>query len=158
MNCGIPMAELLLSRLPIGGYNCGRPIMRTPVWFLWVVNLRFSLCEIYVQNQWGHDYRSDRMLICVLILICETSCEKPIFFFFCALIVHGWGVVRWYSQVRFLIVWLSLNSFRIYQPAVTDSMHLQSTYTPHLKHIQSEAHLEYSWTSGVEVFFVKIAC
>ena len=150
------MWEILLSRLPIGGYNCGRPIIRTPIRFLWVINLRFSLCEIYVQNQWGHDYRSDRMLICVLILICETPYEKPIFL--CALIVHGWGVVRWYSQVRFLIVWLSLNCFPIYQPAATDSMHVQSTYTPHLKHIQSEAHLEYSWTSVVEVFFANIAC
>ena len=31
-------------------------------------------------------------------------------------------------------------------------MHKQSTYTPHLQHIQSEAHLESSQTSAVELF------
>ena len=31
-------------------------------------------------------------------------------------------------------------------------MHLQSTYTPHLQHIQSEAHLESSRTSAVELY------
>ena len=33
-----------------------------------------------------------------------------------------------------------------------NSMHLQSTYTLHLQHIQSEAHLESSETSAVELF------
>ena len=31
-------------------------------------------------------------------------------------------------------------------------MHLQSTYTPYLEHIQSEAHLESSQTSVMELF------
>ena len=40
----------------------------------------------------------------------------------------------------------------IHQSAVTNSMDLQSTYTPHLQHLQSEAHLEPSRTSAVELF------
>ena len=34
-------------------------------------------------------------------------------------------------------------------------MHLQSTYTPHLQHIQSEAHLESSQTYAAELFCGK---
>ena len=34
-------------------------------------------------------------------------------------------------------------------------MHLQSTYTPHLQHIQSETHLESSRTSAVELYCGK---
>ena len=40
----------------------------------------------------------------------------------------------------------------IHQSAVTNSMDLQSAYTPHLQHLQSEAHLESSRTSAVELF------
>ena len=40
----------------------------------------------------------------------------------------------------------------IHQSAVTNSMHLQSTYTPHLQYLQSEALLESSRTSAVELF------
>ena len=120
------MAELLLSRWPIGGCNCGRPIMRTPVRFLWVVNLRFSLCEIYVQNQWGHDYRSDRMLICVLILICETSCEKPIYFFLgfdCPWVRGGKAVFT--SKISYSLIEPQLLS---YLPACGHRFHALTVY------------------------------
>ena len=40
----------------------------------------------------------------------------------------------------------------IHQCAVTNSMHLQSTCTPHLQYLQSEAHLESSRTPEVELF------
>ena len=50
-------------------------------------------------------------------------------------------------QVRFLLVWSSLNYLPVHQPAVTNSMHLQSPSTPHLQQILSEAHLESSRTS-----------
>ena len=43
----------------------------------------------------------------------------------------------------------------IHQSAVTNSMHLQSTYTPHLQYLQSDAHLESSQTSVVEVYSQK---
>ena len=41
----------------------------------------------------------------------------------------------------------------IHQSAVTNSMHLKSTYTPHLQYLQSEVHLESSRTSAVELFY-----
>ena len=34
----------------------------------------------------------------------------------------------------------------------TNSMHLQSSYTPHLQYLQLEVHLESSQTSAVELF------
>ena len=40
----------------------------------------------------------------------------------------------------------------IHQSAVANSMHLQSTYSPHLQYLQLEAHLESSRTSAVEPF------
>ena len=40
----------------------------------------------------------------------------------------------------------------IHQSAVTNSMHLQSTYTPRLQYLQSEARLESSRTSAVDHF------
>ena len=52
------------------------------------------------------------------------------------------------SQVIFFIVWS-------HQPAVTNSMHFQSTYIPHLQHLQSEAHMESSQASAVGPFFEK---
>ena len=39
----------------------------------------------------------------------------------------------------------------IHQSIVTDSMHLQPTYTPHLQYLQSEEHLKSSQTSTVEI-------
>ena len=41
-------------------------------------------------------------------------------------------------EVRFLIVWSNLNHFPVQQPAATNSMHLQSTHTPHSQHLQSD--------------------
>ena len=38
------------------------------------------------------------------------------------------------------------------QPAVTNSMDLQSTYAPHLQYLQLEVHLESRRTSVVELF------
>ena len=43
----------------------------------------------------------------------------------------------------------------IQQSWVTNSMHLQTTYSPHLQYLQSEVHLESSQTSAVE-FFAEI--
>ena len=40
----------------------------------------------------------------------------------------------------------------IHQFAVTNPMHLQSTFTPHLQYLQSEAYLESSKTSAEELF------
>ena len=40
----------------------------------------------------------------------------------------------------------------IYQSAVTNSMHLQSTYTPHLQCFKSEAYVKSSQTAAVELF------
>ena len=57
-----------------------------------------------------------------------------------------------HHKKRFILVWSSLNYFPVHQPAATNSMHLQSTYTPHLQHIQSEAHMESSRTSAVELY------
>ena len=53
---------------------------------------------------------------------------------------------------RFLLVWSSLNYFPVHQPAAANSMHLQSTYTSHLQHIQSEANFESNQTSAVELY------
>ena len=55
-------------------------------------------------------------------------------------------------HVRFLLVWSSLSYFPVHQPAATNSMHLQSASTPHLQHIQSEAHLESSRISAMKPF------
>ena len=41
----------------------------------------------------------------------------------------------------------------IHQSAVTNSMHVQSIYTPHLQYLQSEANLESSGTSAVRLFY-----
>ena len=57
-----------------------------------------------------------------------------------------------HHKKRFLLVWSSLNYFPVHQPAATNFMHLQSTYTPHLQHIQSEAHMESSRTFAVELY------
>ena len=57
-----------------------------------------------------------------------------------------------HHKKRFILVWSSLIYFPVHQPAATNSMHLQSTYTPHLQHIQSEAHLKSSRTSAVELY------
>ena len=46
----------------------------------------------------------------------------------------------------------SLNYFLVHEPAATNSMHLQSTYTPHLQQIQLDAHLKSSGTSALELF------
>ena len=40
----------------------------------------------------------------------------------------------------------------IHQSAVANSMHLQSTYPPHLQYLQSQERLESSRASAVEVF------
>ena len=40
----------------------------------------------------------------------------------------------------------------IHQPAITNSMVLQSTYTPHLQYLQLEAHVESRRTSAVDLF------
>ena len=40
----------------------------------------------------------------------------------------------------------------IHQSAVTNSMHLQSSYSAHLQYLLSEAHLESSRTFAVELF------
>ena len=39
-----------------------------------------------------------------------------------------------------------------HQAAVTNSMHLQCTYTPYLQYLQSEEHLKTGGTSAVELF------
>ena len=46
----------------------------------------------------------------------------------------------------------------IHQSAVTNSIHLQSTYTLHFQYLQSEAHLESSRTSAVELFCRNSKC
>ena len=46
----------------------------------------------------------------------------------------------------------------IHQSAVTNSMHLQSTYSPHLQRLQSDEHLEPSRTSAVELFCGNSQC
>ena len=56
-------------------------------------------------------------------------------------------------QVKFLIVWSSLNYFTVHQSTVTNSMHkFQFTYIPHLQHFQSRVHLESSQASVVGLF------
>ena len=52
------------------------------------------------------------------------------------------------SQVIFFIVWS-------HQSAVTNSMHFQSTYIPHLQHLQSDIHMESSQASAVGPFLKK---
>ena len=46
----------------------------------------------------------------------------------------------------------------IHQSAVTNSMHFQSTYTPHLQYLQLEAHLESSRISVVALFCRNSQC
>ena len=53
---------------------------------------------------------------------------------------------------RFPLVWSSLIYFSVHQPGATNSMHLQSTCTQHLQHIQSDLLLESSQTSAMELF------
>ena len=61
--------------------------------------------------------------------------------------------VSFFLQVCFYCRWMRVGAIGfIHQSAVTNSMHLQSTYTPHLPYLQSEAHLESSRTSAVEHF------
>ena len=55
-------------------------------------------------------------------------------------------------EVSSLIVWSNLHSFLVHQPAATNSMHWQSTHTPHTQHLQSDPHLQSSWRSVVESF------
>ena len=59
-------------------------------------------------------------------------------------------------QVRFLIVWSSLNYLTVHQPEVTNSMYFHPTYIPHLQHLQSETHFKSSHASAVVTFFAKI--
>ena len=40
-----------------------------------------------------------------------------------------------------LIVWSSLNYYHVHQPVATNSMHLQSTYTPYLQHLSNQRHI-----------------
>ena len=42
-----------------------------------------------------------------------------------------------HHKKRFLLVWSSPNYFPVHQPAATNFMHLQSTYTPHLHYSTS---------------------
>ena len=42
-----------------------------------------------------------------------------------------------------------------HESAVTNSMHLQSTHTPHLQYFESEAHLKSSLTSAVVLFRIN---
>ena len=56
------------------------------------------------------------------------------------------------SQVRFLIVWSSLNYFTVHQPSATNSIHLHFTHTPHWQHLQSQAPLESGRKPALELF------
>ena len=57
-----------------------------------------------------------------------------------------------HHKKRFHLVWSSLNYFPVQQPAATNSMHLQSTYTLHLQHIKLEGHMESCRTTAVEFY------
>ena len=57
-----------------------------------------------------------------------------------------------HHKKTFPSVWPTLTHFPVHQPAATNSMHPQSTHTPHPQHIQSEAHMESSRTSAVEPY------
>ena len=46
----------------------------------------------------------------------------------------------------------------IHQSAVTNSMHLQSTYSPHLQYLQLEVHVESSRTSAMELYSEELHC
>ena len=89
-----------------------------------------------------------RILVCLSILILRTFCGKTVMgrkealfcdFFF----LQGCFQCRW--------VRVGAVSF-IYQSAVTNSMHLHSTYTPHLQYLKSEAYEKSSQTAAVELF------
>ena len=68
-------------------------------------------------------------------------------------LIYGGALTEFYSilLVHFFFLLVSLDYF----PVVTKSMHLQSTYTSHLRYLQSGAHLESSRTSAVELFLQK---
>ena len=55
-------------------------------------------------------------------------------------------------------VWSNLNRFFVHQPAATNSMHLQSTHTPHSQRLQWDLHLEPSRRSAVELFCGNSLC
>ena len=57
----------------------------------------------------------------------------------------------WY--LNFWCRWVRVGAVGfIHQSAVTNSKHLQSTYTPHLQYLQSQAHLESTRTCAVKLF------
>ena len=55
-------------------------------------------------------------------------------------------------------VWSNLNHFFVHQPAATNSMHLQSTHTPHSQPLQWDLHLEPGRRSAVELFWGNSLC
>ena len=55
-------------------------------------------------------------------------------------------------EVRFLTVWSNLRHFLVHQHAVTNSIHLQSTQSPHLHYGKPDPHLKSSQKCVVELF------
>ena len=55
-------------------------------------------------------------------------------------------------------VWSNLNRFFVHQPAATNSMHVQSTHTPHSQRLQWDLHLEHGRRSAVELFCGNSLC
>ena len=55
-------------------------------------------------------------------------------------------------QVRFLIVWSSLNHFLVHQPAAMYSIHFQSTHTSYSQYLWSDPHLGSSRKTVVWLF------
>ena len=56
------------------------------------------------------------------------------------------------QELRFLIVWWSLNHFLVHQSATANVVHLQPTHTLHLQHLRLDSHLLFSRRSAVELF------
>ena len=85
----------------------------------------------------------DRILVCLSILILRTLGGKS---------------VKWRKEALFCkffpagVLLMSVGEVTNSISPVTNSIHLQSTYIPHLQYLYSEAHLESSRTSAVKVF------
>ena len=60
-------------------------------------------------------------------------------------------------QIRFLIIWSSLNYFTVHPPSATNSIHLQSIHILQSQHLQSEAYWGSVRTSVVELCFRRRA-
>ena len=79
------------------------------------------------------------------MLLVQSSCAQKEF-------LDIYSLRSRYMLLAHLNPILGPDYFPVHQSAVTNSIHLQSTYTPHLQYLHSEAHLKSSRTYAVKLF------